>query len=148
MNLQIVCLSSATVHMIRTNGTIAQISGLLALSQGTKNQEQHIFEAIRDQNTEVLVARMGHNEILGFLTLHVIHTMRGPYALINDLVIHPSSYGQDVGRRLLQSAHASARIKGCDRVILNCIDWSVEAMVLYRSLGYELQDTGLFAYLG
>ncbi|HOW26969.1 MAG TPA: ribosomal protein S18-alanine N-acetyltransferase [Elusimicrobiota bacterium] len=58
-------------------------------------------------------------------------------AQLANLAVHPAWRRRGVGRRLLESAMADARRRGCDRMTLEVRAGAVAALSLYRSLGFR-----------
>lgn len=61
-----------------------------------------------------------------------------PGLYLEDLFVYPQYRGRGLGRRLLQHLARVAIERGYGRVEWSVLDWNVDAIRFYRSLGAEL----------
>lgn len=68
----------------------------------------------------IFVADIG-GEVVGYVAIHWVPfpMIQGSEAYISDLLVARSARGDGVGRRLLETAQAKARERGCSRLMLN-----------------------------
>jgi [ribosomal protein S18]-alanine N-acetyltransferase len=57
------------------------------------------------------------------------------------VAVHPDWRGLGLGRRMMEELHSAARGLGAERVRLKVYRSNVNAMALYRDLGYEFADS-------
>lgn len=79
----------------------------------------------------------GEGEAVGFaLFFHNFSTWTGRRGLyLEDLYVTPSARGQGVGAALLRHLAGIALDRGCARFEWSVLDWNVDAVRFYRSLG-------------
>jgi GNAT superfamily N-acetyltransferase len=63
-----------------------------------------------------------------------------PGIYLEDLFVYPPHRGRGLGRRLLQHLAQAAVERDYGRVEWSVLDWNVDAIGFYRSLGAELLD--------
>lgn len=61
-------------------------------------------------------------------------------AHIEDLVVYKDFQGQGIGKLLLQTAIAEARLNNCYKVILNCFEHNIK---WYGKFGFTAYDYGM-----
>lgn len=84
--------------------------------------------------------------ILGLLTLVRIELATGTEARIEDVVVDDAARGLGLGRALVRAGLAAAAEQGALRVDLTSAPRRVAARRLYRSLGFEQRETGVFRH--
>jgi GNAT superfamily N-acetyltransferase len=90
---------------------------------------------------EVLVAEWD-GEPAGFaLYCHNFSTFLGRRGIwLEDLYVEPAQRGQGIGKALLARLAAIAVERGCGRLEWSVLDWNVDAIGFYRSLGAVAMD--------
>ena len=90
---------------------------------------------------EVVLAFAG-DEPAGFALWFVSYStfLARPGIYLEDLFVYPQHRGRGLGRRLLQHLAQVAVEREYGRVELSVLDWNVDAIGFYRSLGAELLD--------
>lgn len=63
-----------------------------------------------------------------------------PGLYLEDLFVYPQHRGRGLGRRLLRHLAQVAVERGYGRVEWSVLDWNVDAIGFYRSIGAELLD--------
>ena len=75
--------------------------------------------------------------------------LRGPDAWIGGLGVVPAERRRGTGRRLMEAAQREARARGAERVWLEVIVENVQAVALYRDLGYaHVRDVEVWSLAG
>lgn len=84
---------------------------------------------------EAVIAEAG--EPLGFaLFFHNFSTWTGRRGLyLEDLYVTPAARGRGVGKALLRHLAGVAVDRGCARFEWSVLDWNVDAIAFYRSVG-------------
>ena len=119
------------------------------LSAGAPSPDRDRVERVlRDPANTVFAAcaRDARPRILGLLTLVRIELATGTEARIEDVVVDDAARGLGLGRALVRAGLAAAAEQGALRVDLTSAPRRVAARRLYRSLGFEQRETGVFRH--
>ncbi len=106
----------------------------------------HLLRVDKDRLAELLsgtrpvagagLAWAGHDPVgfvLYYENISSFYGARGLY--IEDLYVRPAHRNQGVGRRLLEFAAAEARMRGCELMEWQALDWNRKAIDFYTRLG-------------
>ncbi|MBL0937918.1 MAG: GNAT family N-acetyltransferase [Gemmatimonadaceae bacterium] len=90
---------------------------------------------------EVVLA-LWNDEVAGFaLFFHNFSTfLARPGIYLEDLFVRPEQRGRGIGKALLKHLAALAVARGCGRLEWSVLDWNVDAIGFYQSLGARPQD--------
>ncbi len=97
----------------------------------------------RDSATLMVVCREGEL-LLGLALLASYTVISGHKGMIEDVVVDTSYRGLGVGRKLMNKLLEEARKEGLDEVLLFTGHHRVVAINLYKSLGFQLKESGLY----
>lgn len=113
----------------------------------TKYDEQEVAALIADNLTPVFVYDEGG--VLGYAMCQ-IHEVLGDRLLqdgktlyIDDICVDESARGRHVGKALFDFVSDYARSAGCSSLTLNVWAGNDAAMAFYRSMGMQVQKTGM-----
>ena len=127
--------------------SLSQINYLLSiLNPNTPSiRQERLNEIIGDDSFCLLVAESENGNIDGMLTLTRCHTLGQSKYWIEDVVVHPDSRGQGIGRALVKHAVSHVRENEENAAIyLTSNPSRLPARALYRSEGFEEYATGVF----
>ncbi|HEX9029939.1 MAG TPA: GNAT family N-acetyltransferase [Anaerolineales bacterium] len=81
---------------------------------------RHLSLCLADDSHSVYVAVEPSGEIAGYLSVHWLPylMLTGPEGFVSELFVRRAARSQGVGGRLLQTAGAEARQRGCSRLSL------------------------------
>ena len=92
-------------------------------------------------SAEVVLAFAGHDPAGFALWFESYSTfLAKPGLYLEDLFVFPQHRGRGLGRHLLQHLARVAVERGYGRVEWSVLDWNVDAIGFYRSIGAELLD--------
>lgn len=97
-------------------------------------------------NTVFAARTIPDGRILGLLTLVAVELPTGAEARIEDVVVDDRARGLGLGRALVTAALEAAAAGGARHVELTSAPHRVAARGLYRRLGFELRETGVFRH--
>jgi len=94
---------------------------------------------LADPATDFIVALSGQGASIGYAQVRYRYSLWvvGCEAQLDDLFVLPLSRRCGLGSRLLESAVARARERGCRVIGLNTNDRNVEALRLYARAGFS-----------
>ena len=99
---------------------------------------------IRDRNCHCLVIEHD-KKIIGFGSIIIFLTpVHGHKGRIEDIIIHKDHRRQGLGKKLVQELIKIAKDKKIKSIHLTSSPKRVEARNLYKILGFEQHDTGVF----
>ena len=64
-------------------------------------------------------------------------SLRGPAALLHDILVDPNHRGHGVGRRLLDETLAMLRSRGARQIVLSTAERNESAQRLFARLGFR-----------
>jgi GNAT superfamily N-acetyltransferase len=96
--------------------------------------EQHLFGPT--PRAEVVFASLRGEDVGFALYFHNYSTFTGrPGLYLEDLFVRPAARGAGIGRILMAYLAKLARERGCARFEWAVLDWNVDAIRFYRSIG-------------
>ncbi len=104
----------------------------------------NINSLIKDRGANCLVLEES-GKVVGFGSL-IIHqvTYKGMVARIEDIIVDQSQRGKGFGRKIMEELIKIAKKKKIKSVNLTSNPKRIEARNLYKSMGFELYETGVF----
>jgi GNAT superfamily N-acetyltransferase len=105
--------------------------------------EDTLAEALFGANpaAEAAVAELDGIAVGFALFFHNFSTWTGRRGVyLEDLYVTPEARGQGVGKALLRHLAALALDRGCARFEWSVLDWNVDAIAFYRSIGAHPMD--------
>jgi ribosomal protein S18 acetylase RimI-like enzyme len=104
-----------------------------------------LVEIVTSASTTLFVSRCD-SRIIGMVTLILVRIPTGVRAIIEDVVVDDLHRGKGIGEALTRAALERARVKGAKRVDLTSRPSRHAAHRLYRRLGFEIRDTGIYRF--
>ena len=94
-----------------------------------------------DDPEVVLLAAEADGQVVGYAYAAVEGydwmSLRGPAAVVHDLVVDPAERRRGVGRRLLEAVLAELKRRGAPRVLLSTAERNRGAQQLFARLGFR-----------
>jgi len=127
---------------------LAEIRRLVPqLSTSAKPLEAYDLETlVTSQATQLLVARLDGQRIVGTLTLAIFRIPTGVRAWIEDVIVDESARGHGVGAALCAEAIHRARLAGARTVDLTSNPSREDAHRLYERVGFTVRETNVYRY--
>lgn len=93
-----------------------------------------------DPDVLVLVAEL-HGGVIGYtfsaMEGYDYASLRGPAALLHDVLVDPDHRGRGIGRRLLDETLSMLRAKGARQVVLSTAERNESAQKLFTRMGFR-----------
>jgi ribosomal protein S18 acetylase RimI-like enzyme len=90
---------------------------------------------------DVVVFVAAHGEVIGYayaaLEGYDYMSLRGPAAVLHDLIVRPEYRGRGVGRLLLNATLSYLQSRGAPRVVLSTAERNVSAQRIFESMGFR-----------
>lgn len=120
-----------------------EVENLLSQLAG-KKIKININSLIKDKNCNCVVIEE-NKQVIGFGSL-IIHQVPcvGFVARVEDVIIDSKWRGMGFGRKITEKLITIAKNKKAKRINLTSTPQRVEARKLYKDMGFEIYDTGLF----
>lgn len=105
-----------------------------------------LFERIERRESVVVIVERGE-AVLGFAQLYPMFSSvrMASIWVLNDLYVAPDARRSGIGTLLLDAASAAARAAGATRLVLETGRDNAAARALYRSAGWNEEDTQWYA---
>lgn len=135
------------VYILNDIDKSTQVNDLLNTLAPTSPEvsEQRLLTLLGDESFQLFVAEGADGVLAGMLTLTCCHTLARSKYWIEDVVVRPEFRGQGIGRTLVEAAVGHVRKAGVQASIYLTSNPSRQvARALYRSVGFEDYDTGVF----
>jgi ribosomal protein S18 acetylase RimI-like enzyme len=129
--------------------TVAAFARLIPLLSGNAQvpDTARVARVLGHPANTVLAARtLTDGRILGLLTLVAVELPTGTEARIEDVVVDESVRGLGLGRALVTAALEAAAAAGARYVDLTSAPHRVSARALYRAVGFQERETGVFRH--
>lgn len=125
----------------------SDIVSLMRLLGDTPTYREDFDALCLSPHDHLCLARNENGRIVGTARLHVRLSRNGCVGFIDDVVVDATCRGEGVGRALVEALHVRARAHRVRRCTLTTRPARVEAMHLYRTLGYVEQMTTVYSVL-
>lgn len=104
---------------------------------------QRTLKVVLQDDCVLVVCRDG-DSIVGMASLAIYKVLSGEKGMIEDVVVDLVYRGKGIGRKLMEKLLDEAKNKGLDEVLLFSGHHRTAAITLYKSLGFQLKDSGLY----
>lgn len=135
------------VYILNDIDKSTQVNDLLHILAPTSPEvsAQRLRELLSDESFTLFVAEDADGTLAGMLTLTCCHTLARSKHWIEDVVVRPEFRGQGIGRALVEAAVEHVKSNNAQASIYLTSNPSRQAArALYRSVGFEDYDTGVF----
>ena len=135
------------IYILKDIEKCAQVDSLLhILAPSMPSVDESRLRALLDEENFILfVAEDEDGTLAGMLTLTCCQTLARRKYWIEDVVVRPEFRGQGIGRTLVEAAVGYVRETCGQAVIYLTSNPSRQAArALYRSVGFEDYETGVF----
>ncbi len=108
------------------------------------NKQRPLREILQpDNNVQVLVCFID-NEVVATALLSTYKVISGYRGMVDDVVVDTAQRGKGIGRKLMERLLEEGKILGLDEIFLFTGHHRSPAIALYKSLGFNLRQSGLY----
>ena len=93
--------------------------------------------------TDIVVA-LENGELIGITMMAKYKVVSGHKGMIEDVVVSKDHRGKGIGRKLMEKLLEQAETEKLDDVLLFSGHHRTAAISLYKSLGFQLKESGLY----
>ncbi len=93
--------------------------------------------------TDIVVA-IENEELVGIAMMAKYKVISGHKGMIEDVVVSKDHRGKGIGRKLMEKLLEKAETENLDDVLLFSGHHRTAAITLYKSLGFQLKESGLY----
>ena len=93
--------------------------------------------------TDIVVA-LENEELIGIAMMAKYKVISGHKGMIEDVVVSKNNRGKGIGRKLMEKLLEQAETEKLDDVLLFSGHHRTAAISLYKSLGFQLKESGLY----
>ena len=101
-------------------------------------------DKIVDDESNIVVVCHHINEIIGMATMATYQVISGHKGMIEDVVVSQEHRGKGIGKKMMQLLLERANELQLDEILLFSGHHRHAAISLYKSLGFQLKDSGLY----
>ena len=135
------------VYILNDIDKSTQVNDLLHILAPTSPEvsSQRLLGLLGDESFHLFVAEDAGGVLAGMLTLTYCQTLARSKYWIEDVIVRPEFRGQGIGRALVEAAVSHVK-DTCTQasIYLTSNPTRQAARALYRSVGFEDYDTGVF----
>ena len=84
------------------------------------------------------------NLIVGIAAMATYKVISGHKGMIEDVIVDENQRGKGIGRKLMQKLLAEGKKQNLDEILLFSGHHRLPAINLYKSLGFQLKESGLY----
>jgi len=99
---------------------------------------------LEDKNSLVVVVCKEENRIVGISMMAMYKVISGHKGMIEDVVVDQAHRGKGIGRKLMEKLLEEGKNRRLDEILLFSGHHRTPAITLYKSLGFQLKDSGLY----
>ena len=99
---------------------------------------------LEDNDYLVLVVCKEQGQIVGIAMMAMYKVISGHKGMIEDVVVDQVHRGKGIGRKLMEKLLEEGKNRNLDEILLFSGHHRTPAITLYKSLGFQLKDSGLY----
>ncbi len=103
-----------------------------------------IDKVLSQGNDFVFACYWANNELLGMASLATYKVISGYKGMVEDVVVSEAYRGQGIGRKLMEKLIAEGKRLHLSEILLFSGHHRKPAIALYKSLGFDLKNSGIY----
>jgi GNAT superfamily N-acetyltransferase len=112
----------------------------------SQKEQQRMIEGLSNHPKSIVLLAQGADMFVGLLTAFENFSTftANPMLNIHDVIVLKEYRGRGIGRKLMNAIISEAEKRKCSRVTLEVRKDNIKAQNLYKSLGFEEAEHGMF----
>ncbi|MFK5973597.1 MAG: GNAT family N-acetyltransferase [Flavobacteriaceae bacterium] len=110
-------------------------------------EQLSIKQMLKDEAGPIFVICTDGEAIMGIALMAMYKVISGHKGIIEDVIVDKKYRGKGIGRKLLEKLLLEGRKRNLDEILLFSGHHRHAAISLYKSLGFELKESGLYRLL-
>jgi len=107
-------------------------------------EQRPLHQILQEDNHVIIAACREENAIVGIALLATYKVISGHRGMVEDVVVDSAHRGKGIGRKLMEKLLEEAKHRNLDEVLLFSGHHRTAAINLYKSLGFNLRESGLY----
>lgn len=99
---------------------------------------------LEDKDNIVFVLCKVENQIVGIAMMAMYKVISGHKGMVEDVVVDQDQRGKGIGRKLMEKLLEEGKNHNLDEILLFSGHHRTPAIALYKSLGFQLRNSGLY----
>ena len=99
---------------------------------------------LKDDKNIVFVICKDNEDVVGIAMMAIYKVISGHKGIIEDVVVDEKQRGKGIGRKLLERLLLEGKNQHLNEVLLFSGHHRIPAIALYKSLGFQLKNSGLY----
>jgi len=108
------------------------------------NTQRPLKEILRSDNNVLVIICKIDSKVVGTALLSTYKVISGYRGIVDDVVVDSTQRGKGIGRKLMERLLEEGKKMGLDEILLFTGHRRTPAITLYKSLGFELRNSGLY----
>lgn len=108
------------------------------------NVQRPLHEIVQPNNNVCVIVCIIDDIVVGTALLSTYKVISGYRGMVDDVVVDSAQRGKGIGRKLMERLLEEANTMGLDEVLLFTGHHRAPAIALYKSLGFNLRESGLY----
>ncbi|GGW38123.1 GNAT family N-acetyltransferase [Arenibacter certesii] len=126
------------------NDSIAQQAKDLFSQLNASIEQVNLAEIFKPENDITFAYCMDKDKLVGMALMCAYTVVSGYKGWVEDVVVDKAYRGQGLGRKLMEKLVDEGKKKGLSEILLFSNDKRVEAITLYKSIGFNKKESGLY----
>lgn len=110
----------------------------------SKLKQLPLQKILEGDNDIVFAICSEDKSIIGIAAMVTYKVISGHKGMIEDVVVDTAQRGKGIGRKLMEKLLAEGKSLNLDEILLFSGHHRTPAIKLYKSLGFQLKDSGLY----
>ena len=136
-----------TLELLTSEGLTDNIQNQVAdlyRQLNADNKQRPLGEILRSDNNVRVIVCIIDNKVVGTALLSTYMVISGYRGMVDDVVVDTAQRGKGIGRKLMERLLEEGKNLGLDEILLFTGHHRLQAIALYKSLGFNLRQSGLY----